>query len=153
MKKLKIVKYTILAVCVAAFALYICSPRVADVLFTEYKDGTKKNNLWIIVNTKRSLFSGRESFLSFKRDQYSLSFDTKGQTYTETDMEITIYSTTEMTIKPRRGEVRILNIQPQGIVIKVHIDDDRIPKLINGTYSLRRAEMDTKHQWYRMKRK
>lgn len=150
MRQINVIKYIILAILVVGIALYFLSPKVEDVQFTE-NTNRFHNNLWITVNTKEGLFTGRESFFSFKRDHYSISMKIKGKEYTERDMEVTIYGKTEMTIEPKRGIVKITSDGPNRISIIVDISDDRIPKLINGNYILRLADSGSNHRWYRMK--
>jgi hypothetical protein len=132
-------------------ACFACSPRVEDVSYTEHSDRFK-NYLIIEVNTYRGLLSGRESFLHFKRDEYSFTFETKGKTYTEKDIEVQIWQRKNITVRPKQGTVKILDDPPYGIVVTVDIDDENIPKLINGRYRLRVAESTSDHVWYKMKK-
>jgi len=150
MKKI-VITLIILGVLVVGCAIYFKSPTVEDVAYSAYKDKIK-NHLIITVNTKSRLFEGREGFLSFKRDHYHFCFATKGKIYTEQDiMDITIFGTKEMKIKPKQAIVNIEDNHSGGIVVTVNINDDRIPKLINGRYLLKVAEDSTNSIWYKMK--
>jgi hypothetical protein len=151
MRKSKILKYSIVMVLVIGTAFYSCIPRVEEVEFTSYNNRFK-NHLGITVNTKRGLFQGRESFLSFKRDNYSITMLVKGKAYAAQDMDITVYGKEEITLTPKNGTVIIEDQGPNSLVVKVTLNDDRIPKLINGTYLLSVAESTSDHVWYKMKR-
>jgi hypothetical protein len=136
-----------------------CAPRVDDVSYAEYH-AYFKNTLSITVNTRSGLFKGRESFLHFKRDTYEFSFETRGKTYTEKDMSIFIWPK-RIDVKPRLGTVRISEEGPDGIVVTVDIDDQNIPKLINGKYRLRLSsdssnirkdkDKEAREFWYKLR--
>ncbi len=131
----------ILIVILIGATLYIFSPSVEGVSYTQHSSRSK-NSLWIDVNTKRGLFSGRESFLEFKRARYLLTFAVKSDVYNENDTEITIHGMGHdgWTIKPKHSLVRITDNPPWEITVRVDVDDKRIPKVINGTYRLRQTE-------------
>jgi hypothetical protein len=148
--KIKLNKTILIVIVIFITAiLYMCSPSVEDVSYTQYT-GRGKNHLLIYVNTKRGLFTGRESFLQFKRVRYSFSFATKGDDYNEKEMEITIHGMGHdgWTILPRHGHVKITDKPPFGITVKVDVDDNRILRTINGSYYLRRLETDSEHIYY-----
>jgi hypothetical protein len=151
MRKSKILKYLIVMALIIGATVYACIPRVEEVEFTAYNNRFK-NHLGITVNTKRGLLQGRESFLSFKRDYYSITMLIKGKVYAAHDMDITIHGKEELTLTPKNGTVIIQDHGPSSLVVKVTLNDDRIPKLINGTYLLRVAESTADHVWYKMKR-
>lgn len=139
-------------------AFYACTPRVEDVTYAEYP-AHFKNELSIIVNTHRGLFEGRESFLHFKRDIYEFSFETRSKIHTEQDIGIFILPG-HIDVKPRLATIRILEDPPDGIVVIVEIDDQKIPKLINGKYRLRLSsdnyvrkdkDKEAREYWYKLK--
>jgi hypothetical protein len=101
------------------------------VKYADQKEDRFKNYLEITVNSKSRL----KSLFSFKRDQYTFCFATKGKTYTEQDIEgISVYGTKEMKIKPQRALVKIEDNNSDDIIVNVDIKDERIPTLINGSY-------------------
>jgi len=125
---------TISAIIITVF-LFSCSPRVEDVRYTEYS-ARFKNDLMIQVNTFKGLFKGRESFLHFKRVTYLFLFETRGQSYTEKDIEIGTLGGPEIRIKPSKATVEILPDPEGGIIVAVNVNDERIPRLVNGRYRL-----------------
>lgn len=149
MHNYRILKYIILFAIIVAAGIY-AFPKVEEVEFTKYNNRFK-NHLGITVNTKRGLFRGRESFLNFNRDYYSISLLTKGNEYPAKDIEITINGDTKGTIIPKNGTIKILENDSTRIVVKVNIDDSRIPKLINGTYVISVADTNPEHTWYKNK--
>jgi hypothetical protein len=127
------------------------NPSVEEVRYTSYSN-RYKNNLWIKVNTGKDFFKGRESAFSYKRCNYTFSMATKTNCYTEPDMEVSIFpSSSEEGFKAKKAEVTIRDVDSQTILVSVSIDDDRIPRLINGIYTLKVAEKTTDHVWYRTK--
>jgi len=149
MHKIVNLKYIILAVVVVG-TIYAFLPRVEEVEYTEHFDRFE-NSLIIMVNTKSGLFQGRESFLSFKRDEYLFTFETKDKIYTEQNIiDITVHGTKDMEINPRKAVVKIEDNQPNGIVVTVAIKDNRIPQLINGRYLLKVAYSNPDHVWYKL---
>ena len=150
----KIVEYILLVILVVVITVYVYSffPTVEDVKYSDQKDDRFKNYLEITVNSKSNLVYGGERFLSFKRDQYTIYFAIKRKTYTEQDiMDISIYGTKNMKIKPQRALVKIDNNSSGDIVVNVDITDERIPKLINGSYRLSVAESNPAYIWYTLK--
>jgi hypothetical protein len=150
----KIVEYILLGILVVVITVYVYSffPTVEEVKYSDQKDDRFKNYLEITVNSKSNLVYGGKGFLSFKRDHYTLYFTTRGKTYTEQDiMDISIYGTKNMKIKPQRALVKIENNNSGDIVVNVDITDERIPKLINGSYLLRVAESNPAYVWYKLK--
>jgi hypothetical protein len=148
-KKYTIVSLKLFAIVVVGITLYACSPKVEDVLYTQYSNRSK-NDLTITVNTKRGLFTGREGFFNFKRDEYLFTFDIKSKTYTERDMEIRIWRGKVFHLRPKHGTVTLLDNPSGGILVIVDISDESIPKLVNGKYKLRMAGSDGEHIWYKM---
>jgi hypothetical protein len=150
----KIIEYILLGIVAGVVIVYVYTffPKVEEVKYSEQKDDRFKNYLEITVNSKSKLFYGRESFLSFKRDHYTFYFTTRGKTYSEQDiMDISIYGTKNMKIKPQRALVKIENNNSGDIVVYVDIADERIPKLINGSYRLSVAESNPSYVWYKLK--
>ena len=150
----KIIEYILLGIVAVVVTVYIYSffPTVEDVKYSDQKNDRFKNYLEITVNSKSKLFDRRESFLNFKRDHYTFYFATKGKSYTEQDIaNISIYGTKNMTIKPRRALVKIEDNHSGDIVVQVDITDERIPKLINGSYQLRVAESNPDYILYKLK--
>jgi hypothetical protein len=74
---------------------------------------------------------------------------TKTNVYTEGDMAIKVEL--EESFKPKSGVVRITNRDSESIRVNVNLDDARIPKLINGDYTLKVAEATADHVWYKTK--
>jgi len=150
----KIVEYILLVILVVVITVYVYSffPTVEEVKYSDQKDDRFRNYLEITVNSKSNLVYGGEGILSFKRDQYTFYFATKGKTYTEQDiMDVSIYGTKNMKIKPQRALVNIKNNNSGDIVVNVNITDERIPKLINGSYRLSVAESNPAYSWYTLK--
>ena len=149
----KIVEYILLVILVVVITVYVYSffPTVEEVKYSDQKDDRFKNYLEITVNSKSNLVYGGERFLSFKRDQYTFYFTTKRETYTEQDiMDVSIYGTKNMKIKPQRALVKIDNNSSGDIVVNVDIADERITKLINGSYRLRVTESNPSYVWYKL---
>ena len=150
-EKDRFVGLKLFAAVIIGITLYACSPKVESVLYIQHN--LFKNSLTIMVNTKRGLFSGRESFFSFKRDKYLFTFERKSKTYTEADMEVDIWRRKDINLRPKRGTVTIIDNPPDGIFVIVDINDENIPKLINGKYELRIDASDAEHVWYKMKKR
>jgi len=150
----KIIEYILLGIVAGVIIVYVYTffPTVEEIKYSDQKDNRFKNYLEITVNLKSNLVYGGESYLSFKRDQYTLYFATKRKTYTEQDiMDISIYGTKNMKIKPQRALVKIENNNSSDIVVNVDITDERIPKLINGSYRLSVAESNPAYIWFTLK--
>ena len=150
MEKIKtIMEYILLGIVTVVVIVYVYSffPKVEDVKYADQKEDRFKNYLEITVNSKSRL----KSPFSFKRDQYTFYFATKGKTYTEQDIEgISVYGTKEMKIKPQRALVKIEDNHSDDIIVNVDIKDERIPKLINGSYRLRVTESNPAYVWYKL---
>ena len=98
------------------------------------------------------MFQGRESFLNFRRCNYSFSMTTKSNQYTQNDMEVSILpSDSQATFRPKSAVVKITEVDSKRILVHIAVDDDRLPKLINGTYKLRTAEVTGDRVWYKTK--
>ena len=151
MEKIKtIMEYILLGIVTVVVIVYVYSffPKVEDVKYADQKEDRFKNYLEITVNSKSRL----KSLFSFKRDHYTFYFATKGKTYTEQDIvDISVDGTKEMKIKPQRALVNIKNNNSGDIVVNVNITDERIPKLINGSYRLSVAESNPAYSWYTLK--
>ena len=100
--------FILFAIIIIGITLYLSSPRVEEVTYTEYSNGSK-NDLTITVNTKKGLFKGREGFFNFIRDEYLFTFDRKSRNYTEEDMEVRIWRGKVIHLKPTHGTVTILD--------------------------------------------
>jgi hypothetical protein len=130
--------------------LFGCAPYVETVQYTKYSN-RYKDNLWMSVNTRRGLFQGRESFFNFKRDEYFFSFRTHGDALTQDDIDIAVYAGTQARFSPKTASVNITNKDTRTAMIVVHVDDDRIPKTLNGTYELKVSEVTADQVWYTTK--
>lgn len=125
-----------------------CVATIDEVSYTAYSN-RYKNNLWIRVNTREGLFRGRENLLNFRRCNYSFSMTTKSNRYTQDDMNVRILpSDSESGFKPKSALVKIMKVDAKRILVDIAVDDDRLPKLINGTYKLKVAEETADHVWY-----
>jgi hypothetical protein len=134
--------------------VFLCGcggPYVEEVRYTDYSN-RYKNYLQIIVNT-RELSHGKGGILrGYDRCDYSFSMTTKSNQYTQSDMEITISpETTEGSFRPKAGLVTISKSGSGSILVSVRIEDARVPKLINGAYTLSAAETTADHVWYKTK--
>ena len=128
-----------------------CAATIDEVNYTTYSN-RYKNNLWIRVNTREGLFQGRESFFNFRRCNYSFSMTTKTNQYTQDDIEVFILpSDSEGGFRPKSATVNITEEDAKRIIIKITVDDDRIPKLINGAYKLKIAGETADHVRYKSK--
>ena len=150
MEKIKtIMEYILLGIVTVVVIVYVYSffPKVEDVKYADQKEDRFKNYLEITVNSKSRL----KSPFSFKRDQYTFYFATKGKTYTEQDIEdIYVDGTKKMKVKPQRALVKIEDNHSDDIIVNVDINDERIPKLINGSYRLRVTESNPAYIWYKL---
>jgi len=150
MEKIKtIMEYILLGIVTVVVIVYVYSffPKVEDVKYADQKEDRFKNYLEITVNSKSRL----KSLFSFKRDHYTFYFATKGKTYTEQDIvDISVDGTKEMKIKPQRALVKIEDNHSDDIIVNVDIKDERIPKLINGSYRLRVTESNPAYIWYKL---
>jgi len=150
MEKIKtIMEYILLGIVTVVVIVYVYSffPKVEDVKYADQKEDRFKNYLEITVNSKSRL----KSLFSFKRDHYTFYFATKGKTYTEQDIvDISVDGTKEMKIKPQRALVKIEDNHSDDIIVNVDINDERIPKLINGSYRLRVTESNPAYIWYKL---
>jgi hypothetical protein len=150
MQKIKtIIEYILLGIVTVVVIVYVYSffPKVEDVKYADQKEDRFKNYLEITVNSKSRL----KSLFSFKRDQYTFYFATKGKTYTEQDIvDISVYGIKEMKIKPQQALVKIEDNLSDHIIVNVDIKDERIPKLINGSYRLRVTESNPAYIWYKL---
>ena len=135
------------------FVLCGCGkPHVEEVRYTKYSN-RYKNDLTVIVNTGK-IYQGKAGILGgFDHCWYSFTMTVKSNLYTQTDMEITISppGESEQSFQPKTGLVKIAEKDSGAIVINVSIDDARVPKLINGDYTLKIAEVTADHVWYRTK--
>ena len=132
-------------------ALCGCAAKIDEVKYTAYSN-RYKNNLWIRVNTREGLFEGRESFLNFRRCNYSFSMTTKSNQYTQNEMEVNILpNDSEAVFRPKSAVVKITEVDSKSILVHITVDDERLPKLINGTYRLRIADVAADHVSYRSK--
>jgi hypothetical protein len=148
-KNKTIIEYILLGIVTVVVIAYVYSffPKVEDVKYAEQKEDRFKNYLEITVNSKSRL----KSLFSFKRDQYTFYFATKGKTYTEQDIvDISVYGIKEMKIKPQRALVKIEDNNSDDIIVNVDIKDERIPELINGSYRLRVTESNPAYVWYKL---
>ena len=150
MEKIKtIMEYILLGIVTVVVIVYVYSffPKVEDVKYADQKEDRFKNYLEITVNSKSRL----KSPFSFKRDQYTFYFATKGKTYTEQDIvDISVYGIKEMKIKPQRALVKIEDNNSDDIIVNVDIKDERIPEFINGSYRLRVTESNPAYVWYKL---
>ena len=150
MQKIKtIIEYILLGIVTVVVIVYVYSffPKVEDVKYADQKEDRFKNYLEITVNSKSRL----KSLFSFKRDQYTFYFATKGKTYTEQDIvDISVDGTKKMKVKPQRALVKIEDNHSDDIIVNVDINDERIPKLINGSYRLRVTESNPAYIWYKL---
>lgn len=145
----KFMKHTALMLLV--IVLSGCAATVDEVRYTAYSN-RYKNNLWIRVNTREGLFQGRENFLNFRRCNYSFSMTTKSNQYTQNEMQISILpSDSEAGFRPKSAAVKITEVDSKRILVHINVDDDRLPKLINGTYKLKVAEATADHIYYKTK--
>jgi len=148
-KNKTIIEYILLGIVTVVVIAYVYSffPKVEDVKYADQKEDRFKNYLEITVNSKSRL----KSLFSFKRDHYTFYFATKGKTYTEQDIvDISVDGTKEMKIKPQRALVKIEDNHSDDIIVNVDIKDERIPKLINGSYRLRVTESNPAYIWYKL---
>jgi len=150
MEKIKtIMEYILLGIVTVVVIVYVYSffPKVEDVKYADQKEDRFKNYLEITVNSKSRL----KSLFSFKRDHYTFYFATKGKTYTEQDIvDISVNGTKKMKVKPQRALVKIEDNHSDDIIVNVDIKDERIPKLINGSYRLRVTESNPAYIWYKL---
>jgi uncharacterized protein YxeA len=150
MEKIKtIMEYILLGIVTVVVIVYVYSffPKVEDVKYADQKEDRFKNYLEITVNSKSRL----KSLFSFKRDHYTFYFATKGKTYTEQDIvDISVDGTKKMKVKPQRALVKIEDNHSDDIIVNVDINDERIPKLINGSYRLRVTESNPAYIWYKL---
>jgi len=148
-KNKTIIEYILLGIVTVVVIAYVYSffPKVEDVKYADQKEDRFKNYLEITVNSKSRL----KSPFSFKRDQYTFYFATKGKTYTEQDIvDISVDGTKKMKVKPQRALVKIEDNHSDDIIVNVDINDERIPKLINGSYRLRVTESNPAYIWYKL---
>lgn len=134
-KKILII-LNLVGIIVIGIMFYACSPKVEEVQYSEY---STRSYMHISVNTYRGLFKGRDSFLYFKRDKYTFHFESKGKTYTEKDAKVDKWSwfrTDENDIRLKQATIEIQDDPPTGIIVRIDINDERVPKLINGRYRL-----------------
>lgn len=151
MRKTTIMLFTIVFALVIGITIYACIPRVEEMSFTAYNNRFK-NHLGIKVNTtKLTWFQGNEGFIRFDSDYYSITMLTKGERYDARDMDITIRGRNKSTLTPKEGAVLIVDQSPQSMVIRVTLNDDRIPKLINGTSTLKANGSTADYVSYEMK--
>jgi len=144
-----IIEYILLGIVTVFVIVYVYSffPKVEDVKYADQKEDRFKNYLEITVNSKSRL----KSLFSFKRDHYTFYFATKGKTYTEQDIvDISVDGTKKMKVKPQRALVKIEDNHSDDIIVNVDINDERIPKLINGSYRLRVTESNPAYIWYKL---
>ena len=128
-----------------------CRATIDQVEYTTYSN-RYKNSLWIRVNTREGLFEGRETFFNFKRCNYAFSMTTKSNQYTQADMQVRILpGDSEAGFTPDNAVVKITQKNSKTIIVGVSVDDDRIPKLINGSYKLKLVEATPDHAYYSTK--
>lgn len=130
--------------------LVSCSPRIDKVTYEdEFKkwNSVKKINeidssasMSVEFNTFRGLFQGRESFLSFKKNRYSIQFNKLDTFYTEKDIKYFSmygYFTNDTSFIPDFCRVNISHISDDRIIIEFNIKDSIIQDRLKGKFKLK----------------
>jgi len=139
----------IIIVCSVLLLTTCCSPRISETwiqtTFQRYDKGEfvtdSTTSFAIVVNTYKGLFEGRESFLSFGKDFYHITFNKIDTLYRETDIKYCFVS--------KYGEMGTTNFIPQYCVLKIKetgknkiyidfdIQDTILPERLKGKYKLK----------------
>jgi hypothetical protein len=127
-----------------------CSPKIDRVTYEdEFKkwNRTKQINevdssssMSIYFNTYKGLFEGRESFMSFKKNRYSIDFKKSDTLYTEKDIKyfsVSGYYMKDTSFIPKYCKVRIKHISEKRIIIDFEIKDDSIGDVLKGKFKLK----------------
>ena len=111
-------------------------PYLEGVRYTKLATGPT-NELVFVVNAGKDWPGKRDYFGKCERCSYSLSLPNGANAFVASDMDIRVSSRpSERNFHPKGGRVTITEQNSGRIVVEVHIDDDRFPRLINGTYTL-----------------
>jgi hypothetical protein len=151
------VKINYLIIITITFLINSCSPNVEDVSYSVYyKDNNNLNkdstvHIDVIVNTKKNLFKGRETFFSFKKEYYFIKLSSIDTLYSEKDMSIGVFSSIDTSINPKYGKIKVKGLGQRDIMLSIDIDDSIIPQQINGDYKLKEKERKADYIWYRYK--
>lgn len=119
-----------------------CAAHVEKVTYRDYTN-RYRNNLWVRVNSGGSFFHpGPCSWFGFDHVNYSFSMATRAHEYTQEDMSVSVLSgpAGDESFHPKAAIVTITNLGPGVIAVSIRVDDDHVPKLINGAYKLRLRE-------------
>jgi hypothetical protein len=124
-----------------------CSPVVEEVTYSDHANVVVKedfenyldqiNSLTITVNTKKGLFGGRESFLSFKRDYYAFFFRSRSDHYGEADVILMVPGLHQEMSKLSDATFEIQRQADSSLIIVVSVNDPNVPEVINGRYEMR----------------
>jgi hypothetical protein len=154
MKFKKIMNKTIILVLVCIF-LSSCKPHIECVRFYEYSV-RYPNRLEIIINTKKDLFKGRESFLSFKRDVFTFYSKVRNNEFTEKDLYMSVWNEKKMkydSLNLKSVNIKILKKDSISMKVEVQINDNMIPKMANGIFNLNLKDHDlTGYKMYEFKK-
>jgi hypothetical protein len=134
-----------LAIGLACVILTSCKPNVEYVRFTE-SPARYPNILEIVMNTKKGLFTGRESFLRYKRQYVTVYSGDRTNEYTEKDLYLHAWNNNRMkydSLTLKKANIRILKRDGRSMKIEIHIDDSLVPEMANGTYTLTLKECDS----------
>jgi hypothetical protein len=137
------------------FLICCCSPNVEDISYSvNYKDKNNLNkdstaHIDVIVNTKKDLFKGRETFFSFKKEYYFIKLSSIDTLYSEKDISIGIFSSIDTSINPKYGRIKINSLGKPNITLYIDIKDSFIPQQINGRYKLKEKERNADYIWYK----
>lgn len=90
-----------------------------------------------MVNAGRDWPGKRDCFGKCDRCSYLLTLPNGANTFAASDVDIKVSSRpSEPSFHPEHARVTITGSGSGRIGVDVHIDDERVPRLINGTYTL-----------------
>ncbi len=97
------------------------------------------SELVFVVNAGKDWAGKKDYFGNCDRCSYSLGLPNKSGDSTFAASDVTIkrsFRPSEQSFHPKSGRVTITTRDAGRIVVDVQIDDERVPRLINGTYTL-----------------
>jgi hypothetical protein len=141
------------------FLLISCTPKID---YVTYNDTFKKWNqrkeinevdssasMVIYFNTYTGMFEGRESFLSYKKNHYSIDFLKCDTFYTKKDIKrfsISGYNLKDTSFIPELCDVRVKHVSTKRIIVEFEINDKAICDKLKGKFKLK---LDTEYpQFY-----
>jgi len=111
-------------------------PYVEEVRYTK-RTTRPASELAILVNAGKGWPGKRDCFGKCDRCSYLLNLPNGTSAYAASDIDIRTSSRPSgPSFHPKHGRITITGSDPTRMAVEVDIDDERVPRLINGSYTL-----------------